>query len=63
MPLALVAVDNPMVLIPAAASESFLNNLTVLVLTNLTTYSSPLTKVPVEVLSPATPIETGSFPF
>ena len=63
MPLALVVVDNPMVLIPDVASESFLNNLIVLVLTNPTTYSSPLTKVPVGVLFPATPIETGSFPF
>ena len=50
IPLADVAVDNPIVLIPTPsfrASDSLRWSLTVVVLTTLTTYSSPLIKVPV----------------
>ena len=52
-------------LIPAAASASFLWSVIAEVLTNLATYSSPLTRVPVIVCvgSPNTPMEIGSCPF
>ena len=65
IPLEVVAVENPIALVPAAASSSFLNNLIDLVFTNPATYSSPLTKVPVIVCveSPKSPIDIGSWPF
>ena len=63
-PAAVVAVENPMVFIPARASDSVLWTLMVDGLTYLTKYWSPLPKVPVIVLvgSPAFPIEIESFP-
>ena len=65
IPLADVAVESPIVLIPTPslrASASLRWSLTVLVLTTLTTYSSPLIKVPLIALliSYALPIEIGS---